>query len=128
MKPILQVVPFERIQPFKSRVVKERVTLDNPKGAVWFAAVDVNNENAIIGFVCAVVKGKTVRFKSDYIAPEYRGKGIYRSLFEKRLRGASCKAQRATAFCTPLSLPTYLKFGFQVKSWKGDIAFVERML
>jgi GNAT superfamily N-acetyltransferase len=116
---------YEVIKPFKTQCSKERVTLDNPSGSVWIAAF---NDDKVIGFVCLVVtKARSARFKSDYVLPEYRGRGIYGRLFA--LRMALCGrlgVKKATAFCTPLSLPTYVKNGFQRKSVRGDITFVER--
>ena len=111
-----------------SRAKKERVSMANPEGAIWFCAYSEDN---VVGFVCLVINKRSgvARFKSDYVIDSYRGYGLYKSLF--RLRMVFCsfnKVKKVTAFCTPMSYPTYIKNGFKPKSKKGDIVFVEKVL
>jgi GNAT superfamily N-acetyltransferase len=70
------------------------------------------------------------RLKSDFVRPAYRGRGIYRALWEARLEAVarSGPPRVMTAFCTPLSLPTYLLAGFAVESERAGIAFVKKTL
>ncbi len=100
----------------------------NPANAVWFKAYDKNNN--IRGFVCLTInKTLTARFKSDFVLTGYRNRGIYKILFAARMNYAKhTKLKKATAFCTPLSYPTYIKNGFTPKKkYKSDIIFVERV-
>lgn len=129
MKIVIRIANFEEVSSFNNIVKKERVTMDNPNGSVWFLAEDLDN-NKIVGFVCIVIsKNKNARFKSDYVIKEYRGNGIYEELFKVRLKyAAEQKVKKASAFCTPLSLGCYMKYGFSCVSNKKDIAFVKRCI
>lgn len=113
---------------FASRAKAERVTMENPHGSIWFGAFD--DTGTVLGFACMVVKGQAARFKSDYVLPEHRGRGIATALMRLRLeRCMDLSLTRATAFCTPLSLGIYLKHGFQAKGCNGrGITFVSRVL
>ena len=88
---------------------KERVALSETKSEVNYLVYEIDGE--VIGFVGYSI-GKLVRLKSDFVHPAHRGKGIYRALFEARLERLS-KYRFLDAFCTPLSLNTYLAYGFK---------------
>lgn len=121
-------VPFELVEKFKSRASKERVTMANPDNAVWFAAL---HNDEVVGFSCLTVdlKRKTARFKSSFVLQEFRGKGIFSVLQKMRLQFClHLGIKKITAYATPLSLPQHLKDGFQVKSYKGNIAYIVREL
>lgn len=121
--------PFEDVAQYKSMCAKERVTLENPTGCIWFAVYAPDNRMA--GFAAIINSTKfTARFKSDYVFNEFRGQGAYSALFDFRMEFAlQVKLKKVTAFCTPLSLPKYLKEGFTQKSMnKNGIAFVEKVL
>ena len=126
MLTIIQV-DYKLIQEYKSKATKERVTLDNPKEAIWFGAY---NDEKLLGFNCAVIKNNTARLKSDYVFKEHRNKGIYDKLFKYRLDYCiERNVKKATAFCTPLSLGTFLRYGFTPKSKnKNGIVFVTKGL
>lgn len=103
---------------------KERVTFDNPDGSQWWIAIDEDTDT-VLGCVCAVIKGNTARYKSDFVLPAFRGQGAYRELF--KVRDEQISAEVITAFCTPLSLPMYLKNEFKAISInKNNITFVKR--
>jgi len=88
------------------------VTLADPQGAQWFGAF-VNDE--LVGVACAVLNRKTgaTRFKSDFVASEHRGKGVYAALFKARMAWAAMNgAKSITAFCGPMSINTYKRHGF----------------
>jgi len=126
MRVTVNVEPFDEIAKFKSLAARERVTMANPSEAVWFVAR--NDQGDVLGFVCAVIKKLTARYKSDYVFPANRGKNIYQALFSAR--DEYCRARRikrTTAFCTPMSLGTYLRRGFKGdKKNKNGIVFVKR--
>ena len=70
----------------------------------------------MIGFVCVVINTHTgsARFKSDFVLKEWRSQGIYQQLFRYRLRYTLRQnVQLITAFCTPMSVKTYLRHGFR---------------
>lgn len=118
-------ISFEQIETYKSVVKKERVTLDNPPEAVWFGA---HQNNELVGFAAAVIKKKSARLKSDYVFKEYRGKGIYNELFKHRLQYVKEQnVKTVTAFCTKLSLGTFMRYGFKPYSQnRYGIMFVKR--
>ena len=119
---LIKVIDFKEIKPFKSIAAKERVTLENPPEAVWFGAYEGEE---LVGFNCSVIKNGTARYKSDYVLKAYRGKGIYNDLFAFRLaHSANRGVLKATAFCTPMSIGTFMRYGFVPKSKKIDIIFV----
>lgn len=100
---------------------KEHLDIKPDTGCRYYGAF---NNGELLGFVGMVNKGSTYRFKTDYIFDHYRGLGIYRKLFEFRYNVARINgAKKITAFCTPLSLSTYLKYGFTYKE-KKEITFV----
>lgn len=120
-------IDFEQIKTYKSYVAKERVTLENPNEAVWFGAY-IDKE--LVGFNCAVIKNGAARLKSDYVFDEHRNKGVYDSMFKHRLDYCQeNNVKKATAFCTPLSLGTFLRYGFVPKTKnKNGIVFVVKGL
>ena len=100
---------INEINHLKALANKERVPLTETKTDVNYLLAELNG--LIIGFVgYAIVKGKA-RLKSDFVHPDYRGQGIYSTLFVERLNRLK-DVKQMDAFCTSLSLPQYLKSGF----------------
>ena len=99
----------------------------NPDNAVWFGAY-INGDLA--GFSCIVIKNNNARFKSDFVLYKDRNKGVYDALFKKRLEYARIKGvKKVTAFCTPMSIGTFLRYGFTpIKKNKNGIYFVRKDL
>ena len=122
-------IQFNDVEALVKLGKRERVTFANPPGALWWG---VFLQEKIVACAALVVKqgkrGLVGRFKSDYVLPEYRGKGVYRAMFQARLEDAvSYGLVEGTAFCTPMSVHQYNKSGFETISMtgvKGDIAFV----
>jgi hypothetical protein len=115
---------YEEVKPLTHQARRERVTMENPEGAAWFVAEE---DGVIVGCVCAVIKKKGARFKSDFILPAYRKQKIYRDLFKIRTAHAlQYPTKQWTAFCTPQSLKVYLENKFQKVSLHRDIWFVKR--
>jgi len=83
-------------------------------------------DNKLVGMVGWMLIGRVLRYKSDYVLKEHRGKGIYYQLFKAREERCKSRSLVYTAFCTEYSLPTYLKFGFKPKHNRNGITFVER--
>lgn len=120
-------IDYVQIETYKSLVAKERVSLENPKEAVWFAAYI---EEELVGFNCVVIKKQNARLKSDYVFKEFRNKGIYNLMFQYRIDYCiQERVKKMTAFCSPMSLGTFLRYGFSPKSkTKYGIIYVEREL
>ena len=111
-----------------SDIRKEGVTMADPAGAVWFGAYC---QEELIGVACGVMNNKTgtVRFKSDYVAPEYRRQGVYKKLFKARMEWAKLNGGKiATAFCYDASLGMYANQGFisMRQDKKTGVTFVKR--
>lgn len=83
----------------------------------------------IVGCVGWMKIGRNLRYKSDCVLPEHRGKGIYGKLWEDREFLTENQSTITTAFCTSLSVGMYLAKGFKKvsKNSKG-IYFVKRMI
>jgi GNAT superfamily N-acetyltransferase len=138
---------FAEVKGFASRAAKEHVKVDAPAGVEYFCVRNLQPlsrnaaglitsthrldnrlpQNAVLGFAALMVRGSQARFKADWVRPEMRGKGIAKALMAARMeRVASGHVPRASAFCTPLSLPIYLANGFKPKSVNPrGITFVE---
>lgn len=83
----------------------------------------------LVSVYCLVIAKHKARFKSNYTLPTYRRRG-YLTLFIKHAKEI-CKAngiKEMTAFCTPLSIGSHLKNGAEIKSHKGDIAFIKYII
>ena len=125
----IKIVKFEEIEPLEKLAKRDGVTMANPPGAVWIAATE---DGKTMGWVCVVInpKTKSARFKSDLVVEEYRNRRIYQKLFMVRLKYAQMKgAKSATAYCGPLSIRTYLRYGFNTVKRIGNTEniFVKRL-
>ena len=80
----------------------------------------------VIGFVGYEIQTGGVRFKSDYVHPNYRGNGYYQELFDYRMN-LFANEKRITAYCTNKSLSTYLRNGFKATNTnKNNVTYVIR--
>lgn len=67
-----------------------------------------------------------IRFKTDYVMPDYRRKGIYRRLFDERMvQVLELKPKKLSAYCTEKSLPLFLTYGFEYRS-QNRITYVTK--
>lgn len=73
----IEEVPYEAVLPFKSAAVKDGITMSNPAGARWFAAV---RDGKIIGFASLLPIAIGYRIRSNYVEPNERGQGVFRNL------------------------------------------------
>lgn len=104
----IREVEYAQIAAFKGKAAKERVVIDD-KTKYWAAFID----GFVVGFVGLMEIGKELRFKSAWVSPDWRGMSIYQQLFTHRMEHAD-KTKKFSAYCTPNSLPMYLKNGFTV--------------
>jgi GNAT superfamily N-acetyltransferase len=91
---------------FKGRIAKEGVVMDSDTSYLLMRVAGM-----VIGFVGYMEVAGSIRFKSDWVDPDWRGQGVYAELFKKRMELFD-DTQTLTAFCTPMSLPTYIRNGF----------------
>lgn len=110
----IKKVDYKTVSQFKSKAAKEGVVMDEKTEYLGaFVA------GSLVGFVGKMVlPGNKIRFKSDWVMPFWRGKKVYMALFLNRLdevKGSGYKGE-VNAFCTQLSLPIYLKNGFEITS------------
>lgn len=147
--PQWQVEPceFAEVKRWASPASRESVKVDNPPGTEYFCVRNrlpisfagdrvtvqkvVDNSQgkaAILGFAAMFIRNGRARLKSDYVLPDYRGKGIGSALIAARLELAAKRgATEASAFCTPASLPLYQAAGFKENSRNSrGIAFCRR--
>jgi GNAT superfamily N-acetyltransferase len=106
-------------------VKKELPYIGNTKNAVWFLAFDGDD---LAGFMAVEnSKGKVV-FKSGYVYPEYREKGVFREIFEA---GSSYAASKfpglpyITACATPNLLNMLNRYGFKEVRKTKNYTFME---
>jgi hypothetical protein len=121
----LKIIDYDTIKSLKNKVSKESVTLENNEHATWFGAFE---HSILVGFTCVVIKGKHARYKSDYVFPEHRNKGIYAMLFAFRHNFTVTHGNitHVTAFCTKMSIGTFLLHGFTPMSKnEKNITFVK---
>lgn len=88
-------------------------------------------ENNLVGVVgYQFINDKHIRLKTDFVRLQHRGKKIYSSLWESRINLILLlKPEVLTAYCTEMSLPKYLKSGFEVQSvGKNGITYVKLKL
>ena len=100
---------INEISHLKPLAKKERVPLTETKADVNYILAEC--DGVVIGFVGYTIEKGKARLKSDFVHPDYRGNGIYSMLFAERLNRLD-GIKFMDAFCTPLSLPQYLKNGF----------------
>ena len=102
----------------------EKVAFKLNDGTKYIGAI---KDNMIRGCVRYMrMKNGDMRYKTDYVLSEHRGNGIYHTLCD--YREATCiESERITAFCTEMSLRSYLMMGFKkISVSDSGITFVEK--
>lgn len=121
----MEFIEESRLFEFKSELLKSRVAFKRGDGTVYLAAIEAS---MIIGFVGYKVLSDSIRLKTDYVLPQARGRGVYDQLFIKRLAVIEEKYgnPRLTAYCTEMSIGTYVRKGFKRLTQRNGITFVEK--
>lgn len=102
---------------------KEQVCIKNKNDNTKFIVLEQNNQ--IIACVGYLQMRNTVRYKTGFVLPNYRGNGYYKILFNEREK--ICKCNECTAFCTSRSLQLFLKNNFKIEKYlTNNIVFVRR--
>ncbi len=75
-----------------------------------------DDQKQIYGFCGIDFQGSRAVFKNAYIRPEYRGNGLWQTMFEYRRVVASMRKgiKAIEATCTDMSINLYLRLGAQV--------------
>lgn len=106
-------------------IKKELPYIGNTKDAVWFLAFD---EEKLIGFMAIEnTKGKVV-FKSIYVYPEYRQKGVFINIFQAGMEYAASKfpgLPYVTACAAPNLLKLLNRYGFKETRRTKNYIFME---
>lgn len=123
-EPVIRICRYEEISPLKF-LTKESVDMKNNGKTIYIGYFE---NGCIIGVAGYQLIGSKIRYKTDGVSPEHRGKGVYQKLFA--YRDSLCSklySYSTTAFCTKMSVGTYLRNGFKIKSIKNGVSFVERL-
>ncbi len=113
-------------------------TGDTPKDTWWLAMADdpAQEKPTLVGVVSSAIMGNgDIRFRTDIVSPDQRGKGLYDRLFKARLQYTMLKHKkgRITAFSTRYSQGTFARYKFVTPpdregsgASQQDIIYVER--
>jgi N-acetylglutamate synthase-like GNAT family acetyltransferase len=125
MKTLIKECDYENIKPLIKLGKKERVTFENPEGCVWFSA---EFDGKVIGCCALVFKGSKVRFKSNFVHPNYRMNGVGKAMLAARMKRLDGFIGKATVFSTPISWPSYDIYDFvEYKKNKYGIVYGGRI-
>lgn len=118
---------YEVYGRFASALRRERVAIQREESkARYLGAFEGNRLVGVVGWTD--MGNGHIRLKTDFVRPEFRRKGIYQMLWAGRMeRVEALRPRVSTAFCTPMSLPTFLKAGFEKESERNGIAFVRKI-
>lgn len=123
-----RVGKFEELKHLKGKAAKEGVVMDAKTDYIVF---EVQKQIvAFAGYMPLNSDGSVIRFKSDWVHPDWRKQGIYKIIFDARLAGVKAfDVCEINAFCTKMSLPVYLANGFETVMVNGrGSTFVKLML
>lgn len=115
---------------FANALVKERVAIDkeNKTKTNYLIAEIEGNPVAVVGW--CYITDNHLRYKTDFVDSKFRGRKIYTDLWNERIfiTLSNEQVKRITAYCTDMSLPKYLKEGFEIRSQRNGICYVIREL
>jgi len=78
----------------------------------WIAIVD----NKEVGWInMSFLPNNTLKFEDAFVHLDYRGRGIYRQLWNRRWNyvNSFCKGMKIIAYCKPTTLDFYIQQGFK---------------
>ncbi len=93
---------------------------------IWFVILD---KDQVLGFAAIQQHTDVAEFTNAYIIPEKRDKGLYKELYEHRVKW--CKASKISkikALCTNESIEFYRQQGFAVTKSYVKWHKIEKML
>ncbi len=98
---------------FRRELVKERVAIKKQDPKTHYACV-MNGIHPVAVVGWQEIKEGHIRFKTDYVRMNFRGKGLYSALWDYRINliFKEYDVHTISAYCTEMSLPKYLKENF----------------
>lgn len=103
---------FVEIRPLVKFGLKEHCSFANNENCEWIGAFW---DGKACGCNCVMRMGNKYRIKSSFVLSDFRGQGIYNKMFEMAM-GFIPDGAQITAYCTKMSLNTFLRYGFKVIS------------
>jgi hypothetical protein len=128
----MKICPLEHSQVYR-RFAKymqiERVAIKKQDDKTEYLGV-IEDEQVIAVVGWQKISEDHIRLKTDYVANGFRKQGHYSRLWDSRIIAIlKYEPKVLSAYCTPMSLPKYLKEGFKVVSTsKQGIAYVKKQL
>lgn len=117
-KKIVEIGYSEVVKDF-SGMRKERVALSKDSKTKYLALYINDVPVGVVGWM--ELNAKSVRFKTDYVRPRFRGMGFYSLLWIEREKRCLNYMSRS-AYCTTHSWAKYKKSGFvQVSKNRGIV-------
>lgn len=117
-------VSYNEIKEALKGMSKEHVALSDDNKTAYIGAFVGDRLVGCVGFV---LYGKKLRYKTDFVHKDFRGKGVYSLLWKRRdEESAKIGSYTKTAFCTTMSIGMYLAHGFIRLRERNGIAFVEK--
>ena len=121
---------------FAKHLRKNRVAIDRSDHKTQYCMASVDIKRMFDDYVPAGVVGWMqmskghIRYKTDFVFEKYRGKKIYSDLWKLRDYYTFIdKPSKISAYCTEMSLPKYIKEGFEIQSvGKNGITYVIKTL
>lgn len=116
---------------FAKELIRSRVAIDkhNKTNTEYLVATYEDNPIGVVGF--CYISNNHIRFKTDFVNYNFRGKKVYSELWEARLLTIfnNKKIKTISAYCTEMSLPKYLRSGFVIQSVnKNKITYVKKTI
>jgi hypothetical protein len=125
----MKICPLEHkdvYKKFAKELRSSRVAIKKEDTKTEYLGYYLNdNLVGVVGY--QKINDKHIRLKTDFVRLQYRGRKIYSDLWESRInRILLYKPDVLSAYCTEMSLPKYLKSGFEVQSvGKNGITYVK---
>jgi hypothetical protein len=125
----MKICPLEHkdvYKKFAKELRSSRVAIKKDDTKTEYLGYYLNdNLVGVVGY--QKISDKHIRLKTDFVRLQYRGRKIYSDLWESRInRILLYKPEVLSAYCTEMSLPKYLKSGFEVQSvGKNGITYVK---
>lgn len=102
---------YDDVLPLKKRCTEQVDFTYNPSVVLLGAFVG----DKIIGCTAWLLMGKNLRWKCDYVLPEYRGNGVFSALWKLRsAESERIQCEQITAYSTAVNVWRYRRDGFVV--------------
>ena len=114
---IIKLTDWNGLAGILPKLREAKLVTKNQTRMTWLIAVCPTTRRVVGCGGLREMPNKTGRLRTLWVDPAYRGQGIGGELFKARLKMARDRGYRKlTAYASPMSLGTYLRHGFTVKS------------